>query len=84
MEQDSVNNIVAMLSQIEEDDSVPKNIRSKIKLTRTRLMDNAIETEIKCDRSIQELDDIAKDPAMPGYVRPQIWNILSILESNRL
>jgi len=30
---------------------------------------------------LQELDDISSDPNMPSYVRTQIWNVVSQLES---
>ncbi len=83
MNQDAATNIITMLSQIEEDDSVPKSIRNKIKLTKDLFADSNVKEEIKYDKSIQELDDIAKDPAVPTYIRPQIWNILSILEGSK-
>lgn len=83
MQQNSFDDIVAMLSQMEEDFSVPKNLRSKIKTTISLLNDCDIGLDIKCDRSLQELDDIANDPSIPVYVRTQIWNILSILESGK-
>lgn len=83
MQENAFNNIVIMLSQIEEDSSVPKNIRGKIKSMILMLNDKCIEHEIKCDKSLQGLDDIANDPGMPVYIRTQIWNILSVLESGR-
>ncbi|MBS3108413.1 UPF0147 family protein [Candidatus Woesearchaeota archaeon] len=79
----TVDTIVGMLSQIQEDFSVPKSIRDKIKSTISILADSGADATIKCDRSLQELDDIASDPAIPVYIRTQIWNILSILESDK-
>ena len=81
--QDTVNTVVGILSQMQEDSSVPKNIRDRIRLTISILTDCDSENDIKCDRSLQALDDIASDPGIPVYVRTQIWNILSILEAKR-
>ena len=70
-----------ILSQIEEDDTIPKGMRIKIK--------NAMECLEKCnesivvDKAIQELDNIVEDPELPVYAKTQIWNAVSILESRQ-
>lgn len=73
--------IITDLSKIEEDQSVPKNIRAKIKNAVIALKQTDISTEIKKDKALQELDNLDDDPNIPMYTRTQIWNIVSLLES---
>jgi uncharacterized protein (UPF0147 family) len=74
-------NIITNLSQIEEDQSVPKNIRAKIKNAVIALKQDTISIEIKKNKALQELDNLDDDPNIPMYTRTQIWNIVSLLES---
>lgn len=77
-----MTHVVAVLGQIEEDSTVPRNIRSKVKDTLSMLRENDGKTaEIKIDRIIQDLDELGGDPNLPMYTRTQIWEIISTLES---
>jgi len=80
MSEDQITKIVEVLSQIESDTSVPKNIR--IRISNAILALNEAETTIavKIDRSLQELDSLDEDPNIPAYTRTQIWNVVSLLE----
>lgn len=78
---EEVLNIITNLSQIEEDQSVPKNIRAKIKNAVIALKQEKTSIEIKKDKALQELDNLDDDPNIPMYTRTQIWNIVSLLES---
>jgi len=76
-----INEVVDLLVQIEEDPTVSKNIRTKIREAISIL--NGVEEEpIKLDKSLQHLDGLADDPNVPSYTRTQILNIVSLLESN--
>ncbi|MFH1456242.1 MAG: UPF0147 family protein [archaeon] len=72
--------LIDCLSQIEEDDSVPKNVRCKVKNAILALQKGDEELKIKANRALQELDELSDDPNIPSYVRPQIWNVVSMLE----
>lgn len=74
--------IMEGLSAIEKDNSIPKNVRIKIKNAMIILTDEQ-ETNIaiKIDRSLQELGDVAEDPNVPQHARMQIWSVVSRLES---
>lgn len=72
--------IIESLQQIEEDSTVPKNVRSKVKNTKTILEENQ-EIAVKINRSLQELDELSDNPNIPQYIRTQIWSIVSKLES---
>lgn len=77
-----MEDIISNLRIIEEDNTVPKNVRSKIKSAISALEDpNGKETKVKIDKALQELDDLSDDPNLPSYTRTQIWNVVSTLES---
>ena len=81
MELERIRGVVDVLSQIEEDFSVPKNIRIKIKCVVASLSENDESVEIRIDKSLQGLDEISDDPNLSSYTRMQIWNVVSVLES---
>ena len=70
------------LLAIENDTSIPKNVRLKIKNAIIILSDEQeINIGIRIDRSLQELGDVAEDPSIPQHTRMQIWSVVSRLES---
>ena len=75
--------VVALLNQIEDDFTVPKNIRSKIKIMIKFLNEEECDLALKIDKSLQELDEISDDPNVPSYTRTQIWSVVSLLESDK-
>ena len=81
MSKEKTGGVVEALLKIEEDNSIPKNIREKIKFTILVLQSGDKDIAIKINRSLQELDDIANYPSLPPYIRTQIWQIVSLLES---
>jgi len=73
--------IVEILSQIEKDISVPRNIRDKVRLVCNALCNDGQSLAVRIDKSLQELDDVGNDPNVPIYTKTQVWNIVSQLES---
>jgi len=73
-------NILAALSELQEDDTVPKNIKSRL-----NEVCNALQTEddlkLRVDKALQLLDEIADDSNVKPYTRSQLWNVVSMLES---
>ncbi len=77
--QEEIDNIIDALKDIEEDSTVPKNVRSKIKEMIENLR-GEIELSLKVNKALHKLDEIADDMNLNSYVRTQIWNIASSLE----
>ncbi|MDD5253865.1 MAG: UPF0147 family protein [Candidatus Nanoarchaeia archaeon] len=69
-----------LLNEICDDNTVPKNIRNKIRNT-VLILKEEKENSLKVNESLQELDEISDDPNISSYTRAQIWNVVSILES---
>lgn len=79
-----INEVVGALLAIEQDKSVPKNVRLKVKDAMNSLTEsNGKSTEVKVDQVIQRLDELSDDPNLPPYTRTQIWNVVSTLESKQ-
>ena len=80
MSEEQILELIAALEQIEQDSSVPKNVRLKVKGAMETLMSQEVNLKLKANRALQELDDISNDLNVPSYVWPQIWNVVSLLE----
>jgi uncharacterized protein len=73
--------LIEELVFILEEDSVPRNVRLKIKDAISALENEEFEKSLRANKALQELDTLSDDPNIPSYVRPQIWNIVSQLET---
>ena len=73
-------NIIAMLKQIEEDKTVPRNIRLRIEECIKNLQNEKEAVAIRVNAVTSCLDEVSNDPNIPMYTRTQIWNIVSLLE----
>ncbi len=77
---DRVLDLIECLTQIEEDVSLPRNIKEKIRKAIDALGGDK-ELKIRANKALRELDDVSDSSNLPSYVRPQIWNVVSMLES---
>ena len=74
-----ISGIIAALSEIQSDMSVPRNVRTKIDLVMHTLKQNS-ELSTKVNKSLSGLDEVSNDVNLQSYTRTQIWNIMSLLE----
>ena len=74
-----VDEVIEALQELEEDSSVPKNIKNKISEMISD-MKSEDDLSMKVNRSLSELDEISNDVNLPTFVRTQIWGIASMLE----
>lgn len=79
----AIQDVIDLLGQIENDVTVPKNIRLRIKNAMNVLEEKGKTSAVKADRAIEELDFISDDSNLPTYTRTQIWHIVSLLESSK-
>ena len=74
--------VIDILMLIEQDSTVPKNVRTTVKNAMAALQESSGKSfEVKVDQILQQLDDLSEDPNLPQYTRTQIWNVMSALES---
>lgn len=76
-------NIIDGLAQLENDDCVPKNVRIRIKCAMDALNEKERVLSLRISKSLQELEYVSEDPNVPDYIRTQIWQVVSLLESKK-
>ncbi len=77
-----MNIVVELLAAIGDDNSVPRNVRSKVNETITCIQENnGTSIDITVDKAIQYLDELSNDPNIPMFTRTQLWSAISALES---
>ncbi len=74
-----IEEVIENLSELENESTVPKNIRSKIRVMINELKSDK-DMSLKVNKSLSELDDISEDINIPMFVRTKIWEITSMLE----
>lgn len=78
---EELKNLIDYLHELEEDNTVPKNIRTKITSVIEILKNPEEETSIKVNKALDEFEEISNDTNIQSYTRTQMWNVVSILES---
>lgn len=76
MEMDEINK---MLDEINDDRTVPRNIRNLIQEAKDHL-NGKQELPVRINSAISILDEVSNDSNIPIYTRTQIWNMVSMLE----
>ena len=71
------------LNLIVSTNSTPKTIKKSITDLVTDLVKEEYSLSVRAANTISLLDDITQDPNMPSYVRTQLWQAVSKLESTR-
>lgn len=78
-----VNQAMAILNRVAEDNTTPRNIRRTAKQASDLMLDESLSLAVRAANAIDLLDDISQDPNMPMYTRTRLWNVISILEGIR-
>jgi uncharacterized protein (UPF0147 family) len=71
------------LNLIVSTNSTPKTIKKSITDLVTDLVKEEHSLSVRAANTISLLDDVTQDPNMPSYVRTQLWQAVSKLESIR-
>ena len=71
------------LNLIVSTSSTPKTIKKSITDLVADLVKEEYSLSVRAANTISLLDDITQDPNMPSYVRTQLWQAVSKLESIR-
>jgi hypothetical protein len=79
--EERINQALAILGQVSEDTTTPRNIRRSAKGSMDALQGQGLSPAVKAANAIALLDEILQDPNMPPYSRVKLWNIMSLLEA---
>lgn len=80
---EQMQDVIQLLCQIEEDHSVPKNIRCRIKTAIDVLSEEKTQVGVRASKAIEELEAASDETNLPIYTRTQIWQVVSLLESTK-
>jgi len=80
---ESMKEALDTLSQIVASSSTPKTIKKSISDLIKNLEEEESTLSVRAANTISLLDDVTQDPNMPSYVRTQLWQAVSKLESIR-
>jgi len=78
-----LNQAMAILNRVAEDNTTPRNIRRTAKQASDMLLNESLTPAARAANAIDLLDEISQDPNMPMYTRTRLWNIISVLEGIR-
>lgn len=80
---ETMKEAIETLSQIAANNSTPKTIKKSISDLIADLKNEEYSLAVRAANTISLLDDVTQDPNMPSYVRTQLWQAVSKLESIR-
>jgi uncharacterized protein (UPF0147 family) len=80
---ESMKGAIETLEQITSSNSTPKTIKKSITDLIIELKNPEYSLSVRAANTISLLDDITQDANMPSYVRTQLWQAVSKLESIR-
>jgi hypothetical protein len=72
--------ITEELETIQDDTSIPRNIRVNIAQVKERLLKEDTDFDIKIATALCDLGDLSNDPNIPIHGRTLLWSIMSELE----
>ena len=76
---EKIKEVVSALNEMINDNTVPKNVKSKLQATIAALNEEA-EESIRINKALNELDELTDDVNIEPYTRTQLWNVVSMLE----
>ncbi|MGC9060581.1 MAG: UPF0147 family protein [Thermoplasmata archaeon] len=79
--QQKLKEVIEYISQLAEDNTIPRNIRRGASTVKERLMKENESLDVRLASAIFQLDELANEPNIPMHGRTMIWNIISHLEA---
>ncbi len=80
-EVDTLNGIIEAMSDLQEDNTLPKNIKSKLQTIGEMLKQETEDQRMVINKALDQLSELSEDVNIQPYTRTQLWNIVSMLES---
>jgi len=76
----NIDAIIASISELQEDNTVPKNVKEKVHTIIETLKSEKMDISMRVDKALQLLDEVSEDANLQSYTRTQVWNLVSMLE----
>lgn len=78
---DMVQRSIAMLQMLNEDPTIPRNIRKVADETMKILLDEKKQISLRASLALSKIDEVASDSNIPMHARTKVWEIASALEA---
>lgn len=78
---DMIQRSIAMLQMLNEDPTIPRNIRKVADETMKILLDEKKQISLRASLALSKIDEIASDSNIPMHARTKVWEIASALEA---
>ncbi|MCX8147205.1 MAG: UPF0147 family protein [Candidatus Woesearchaeota archaeon] len=75
-----IKGIIENINELQEDNTVPRNIKERLKEV-AEILQSKETSSIKINKALDKLEEIADDVNIQPYTRTQIWNLASMLEA---
>ena len=75
---DSLAQAIELLQILTEDNTVPRNAKTKISNTMDLLKKNNDKVEVS--KALHSIEDLSDDVNMPAHLRTQLFQVVSLLE----
>ncbi|HJJ28336.1 MAG TPA: UPF0147 family protein [Methanocorpusculum sp.] len=79
--EEMIKQCVYMLQVLNEDNTIPRNIRRAADETVKILTDEKKTVSLRAASALSRIDEVSNDSNMPMYARTKIWEIVSALEA---
>jgi uncharacterized protein (UPF0147 family) len=77
---EDVKNIIESIKEIQEDSTMPKNVKEKLNDV-VGLLKATQESSMNVSKALDKIEEITDDSNLQPYARTQIMNLASMLES---
>ena len=81
MAAEQYTNILEAIDELLEDATLPKGMKVRLEIVSHVLQEQDTEHQLKMNKALAELDEVANDANLDPYLRTQVWNLSSMLES---
>ncbi len=76
----NLENIIEFINELNDDSTVPKNVKTKLGEVMSILKED-LDKSIKVDKVMHIFDELNDDSNIDSFTRTQLWNVVSMLES---
>jgi uncharacterized protein (UPF0147 family) len=75
-----VKEVVDAMSELLSDNTVPRNIKTKIDGI-IKSFNDTTDGTLKINKALSVLEEVSEDNNLQPYTRTQLWNLVSMLEA---
>ena len=72
--------IIDAVREVQGDSSVPKAVKTKLEEI-IAILEAPGDSRLKVNKVLCELEELSYNTSLPSFIRTQLWNISSMLES---